>query len=145
MHISRKSSTFAAKFNNNNMKYIKFLICLLLVTTVLVSCEEQNWNLNKSSVQEDTSEYYVKYSIVSPGLYRFSDIYFADVSGTVCTSKDISIGSWTITIGPVKKGFFASVRNEKGTGNNTIEVSKNNSPFAVKASGTNKASYKIDY
>ena len=50
-----------------------------------------------------------------------------------------------MTIGPVKKGFKASVRNEKGTGNAQIEVSKNNGPFALKASGQNSASYTINF
>ncbi len=53
--------------------------------------------------------------------------------------------SWTITIGPVKKGFRAHVENERRTATDKIEVSKDGSPFAIKASGQNSASYTINY
>ena len=126
------------------MKFLKYVICLLIVSMALVSCE----NIETPSKQENNNAdfYYVKYSISSPGVYKyFSDIYYADVDGTGSASINYSIKNWTITVGPVKKGFNAFVRNKKGEGNNMIEVSKNNSPFAIKASGLNEASYKITY
>ena len=115
----------------------------LLITSLLVACDGF---VELNQPQEQPAEYYVRYSITAEGAYTyFSDVYYADVYGTGSAHKSYSVRSWTVTIGPVKKGFKASVRNEKGTGNNQIEVSKNNGPFALKASGQNKASYTINF
>ena len=59
-------------------------------------------------------------------------------------AKDSPSRVWTITIGPVKKGFRASIQYNEG-GTCQIEVSKNNGPFALKAEGKNSASYTIDF
>lgn len=119
-------------------KYLDVIICLLTIALVMVSCAERN--------TPDNTEYYVRYTIKSSvAYYYFSDIYFKDVDGTKNAEKGHNIKSWTVTIGPVKKGFKASVRNEKGTANNMIEVSKNGGPFALKASGENSASYTINF
>jgi hypothetical protein len=93
----------------------------------------------------DSNEYYVKYSISSTTYNYFSDIYYAKESGTGSAEISHSVRSWTVTIGPVKKNFKAFVRNERGTGYNKIEVSKNGGPFALKAEGTNSATYTINF
>ena len=119
-------------------RFLKTILCLLPALTLIVSCNEQP--------EVDNNEYYVKYTITSGGTYYyFSDIYYKDVHGTGSAEKGHSIKNWTVTIGPVKRGFTASVRNEKGTGKNQIDISKNNGPFALKATGQNSASYTINY
>ena len=124
---------------------MKRLFFIFAAALLLVSCEE-GYNTPQQGGKTDDTEYYVKYSIKSPGIYKyFSDIYYADVNGTKSTSIGYSLSNWSVTIGPVKKGFKASVRNEKGTGNNMIEISKNGGPFALKAEGQNGASYKINF
>ena len=129
------------------MKRLLILMAIAIAWMGLTSCEGMFFNSTApENNNKTTDEYYVRYTIKSPGVYYyFSDIYYADVYGTGSAEKSHSIKSWTVTIGPVKKGFKASVRNEKGTGNNQIEVSKNNGPFALKASGQNKASYTINF
>lgn len=128
------------------MKRLLILLAIAIAAIGLTSCEALGFYTTPPDNNKTPDEYYVRYTIKSPGTYYyFSDIYYADVSGTGSAEKSHSIKSWTVTIGPVKKGFKASVRNEKGTGNNQIEVSKNNGPFALKASGQNKASYTINF
>ena len=41
--------------------------------------------------------------------------------------------------------YNAYVKNENGTATDEIEISKNGGPFAMKASGNNSASYRIDF
>lgn len=54
------------------------------------------------------------------------------------------VTSFETILGPVKYGESASISG--GTeGNYYIHVSKNNGPFALKASGTTGASYTIDF
>jgi hypothetical protein len=67
--------------------------------------------------------------------------------------------TWTITLGPVKKGFIASISvelNQDFLGDATltanIQVSKNDGPFVMKASGESAAEnepvqleYTIDF
>ena len=116
------------------------MLFMLLAIFALCACEDRN------TPNQDTDEYYVKYSIKSSGVYLyFSDIVYADVYGNNYAERGHSVKSWTVTIGPVKKGFRAAVKNTQGTGNNIIEVSKNGGPFAQKATGTNSASYTINF
>lgn len=119
---------------------MKKLFLFLATVLMMVACSDYN------SPQQNNDEYYVKYTIKSAGAYYyFSDIYYTDVYGIGSAEKGHSVRSWTVTIGPVKKGFRASVRNDYGTGNNQIEISKNNGPFALKASGQNSATFTINY
>lgn len=119
---------------------MKKLFFLFAVTILMIACEDSN------SLLLDKTEYYVKYIIKSPGTYYyFSDITYADVSSTGSAEKGHSVKSWTVTIGPVNKGFRASVKNAKGTGDNQIEVSKAGGPFVLKAEGKNSATYTINF
>ena len=127
------------------MKKILSVLLISLLTFTFMGCEGFNQPSNGGSNQPK-DEYYVKYSIDVTGPYQhFWKISYADVNGTKTSNDGNSAKHWTVTIGPVNKGFRASVKNAMGTGMNKIEVSKNNSPFVLKASGEDCASYTIDF
>lgn len=132
--------------------YFKLFFFVFSLSMLAVSCNFTSPNPPSSgggdnnTNREPSAEYYVKYTIKGKGIYgRFSDIVYADVNGTKTASEGYQISSWSVTIGPVSKGFKAYVRNEGGGGDNVIEVSKNGGPFAQKATGWNSASYTINF
>jgi hypothetical protein len=126
------------------MKKILSVLFFLSIFT-LTGCEGFNQPNNGGSNQQQ-DEYYVKYSIDVTGPYQhFWKISYADVDGMKTSNEGNSVKHWTVTIGPVKKGFRASVKNAMGTGMNKIEVSKNNGPFTLKASGEDSATYTIAF
>ena len=133
--------------------YFKFFFLVFSLLMLAASCDFTSPNPpsygdeDNNTNREPSAEYYVKYTIKGmPYPYRgFSDIVYADVHGTKTASKGYQIRSWSVTIGPVSKGFKAYVSNEGGGGDNVIEVSKNGGPFAQKATGWNSASYTINF
>lgn len=129
-------------------RHIKFLLHVVCITLFMSSCSPNSPELPQQSDNTDDSEYYVKYSI-SSSFYKFGSISYADVRGTVTErtgNYSNTSTKWSVTIGPVKKGFRASVRYDRGTADEVkLEVSKNGSPFALKAKGDKSASYTIDY
>ena len=126
----------------------KITTAILVILISLSSC-----NKDKDKVEMGISdEYYVKYVLKGNGTY----IYFSDFSvytdqGNVSFSG-YQYHSWNQTYGPVKKGFRASVSVGSSV-TAEIYVSKNNGPFALKASksGGNSStsnisqSYTIDF
>lgn len=122
---------------------MKKLFLLFAVALLVTACDDFN-NPQQGGKSQNSSDYYVKYSVSSTYPYIFSNVKYADVNGTG-SMMNYQTRSWTITIGPVKKGFRAYVENERGTATDKIEVSKDGSPFAIKASGQNSASYTINY
>lgn len=133
--------------------YFKFFFLVFSLLMLAASCDFTSpnppsyGNEDNNTNREPSAEYYVKYTIKGmPYPYRgFSDIVYADVHGTKTASEGYQIRSWSVTIGPVSKGFKAYVSNEGGGGDNVIEVSKNGGPFAQKATGWNSASYTINF
>lgn len=125
------------------MKKIVTVILLSVLAFSLTGCEGFNQPSNGGSNQQD--EYYVKYSITTRQYQIFSDITYADISGEKVANKGYSSRAWGITIGPVKKGFRASVRYGWGGGICHIEVSKNGGPFAMKAEADKSVSYTINF
>ena len=126
------------------MKRIFILLSFAFVAIGLTSCYFYAEPTNPTEI----NEYYVRYSIQS-SWYKFGGVSYADIAGTSYDLSATYANSWTITIGPVKKGFKAWSKNSMGTNTNsakhTIEVSKNGGPFAQKATGVNNASYTINY
>lgn len=125
---------------------MKKLFLLLFMATLLVACND--YNTPNIIGEADNSEYYVRYTITS-SFYAFGSIYYADVNGTetdrLGNYSQTSL-KWVVTIGPVKKGFRAYVEYKSGRADEVkLEVSKNGSPFALKASGDKSAYYTIDY
>lgn len=129
------------------MKKILLVLVFSLLTFTFVGCEEFNQPSNGNSTQQQ-DEYYVKYTI-SSSFYYFGSITYADVNGT----KNDRTGDynrtslkWEVIVGPVKKGFNSHVSYSRGSANIVkIEVSKNNGPFVLKASGDDSANYIIDF
>jgi len=126
------------------MKKILSVLVFSLLTFTFVGCEGFNQPSYGGSNKQD--EYYVKYSITTTRQYHyFRGVTYADINGMITTKeKESPSRVWNITIGPVKKGFRASIQYNEG-GTCQIEVSKNNGPFALKAEGKNSASYTIDF
>ena len=129
------------------MKKIVTVILLSVLAFSLTGCEGFNQPSNGNSTQQQ-DEYYVKYTI-SSSFYYFGSITYADVNGT----KNDRTGDynrtslkWEVIVGPVKKGFNSHVSYSRGSANIVkIEVSKNNGPFVLKASGDKSASYIINF
>lgn len=129
------------------MKKIVTVILLSVLAFSLTGCEGFNQPSNGNSTQQ-RDEYYVKYTI-SSSFYYFGSITYADVNGT----KNDRTGDynrtslkWEVIVGPVKKGFNSHVSYSRGSANIVkIEVSKNNGPFVLKASGDDNANYIIDF
>ena len=126
------------------MKRVLFYLSLIMV--LFTSCQK-----NKETIEE--SRYYVKYTGTTSTLHIVETTYTITTdTGQDRSSSTGANSDYSVTIGPVTKGFQATIicscPEEKVWIKNqrvTIEVSKNGDPFALKASGTNQASYTIDY
>ena len=126
----------------------RFLWVLLCVVPLFLGCEKDS--------EKEVYEYYVR--------YEYSLTSSSPMGGVQYNNKIISINtdsgvinvttyanSYTETIGPVKKGFDASITvkydgSSGGTTNLKIYVARGSEPFALKATSTNtvSASYTID-
>lgn len=111
----------------------------------------------KQSEEENSDEYYVQYEVYSTTIY-----YGGKLDATINTENNQSLTltinqrqQWETIIGPVKKGFNASL-NVEATGNTNnklrlytkISVSKNGSPFALKktdGSDTPRDNVQLNY
>lgn len=126
------------------MKRLTYIILMAILAT-LSSC-------GKNGAQED-SRYYVRYTGETSTLHIVETTYTVATDTGIDTYKTTgSRSDYSVTIGPVKKGFKASIacmcdetesyyiKSQRVT----IEVSKDGEPFAQKASGTDMASYVID-
>ncbi|RZK10140.1 MAG: hypothetical protein EOO46_11695 [Flavobacterium sp.] len=130
-------------------KILKITAVCLAIFITISSCKKNETETNTNT----NDDYYVKYAITGNGAY----IYFSDFSvNTDQGNKSFSgyqYKSWTQTYGPVKKGFNTSVSVKSSLVTVEIYVSKNNGPFALKASksGGNSSttniaqSYTIDF
>jgi hypothetical protein len=106
-------------------------------------------------------EYYVKYELTSTGVQggRKLDLTLRDENSATLNITIDQKTNWETIIGPVSKGFSASLKAVSTSETNynlrlysKIQVSKNGSPFALKAidgsdtpRGSVELSYKIDY
>jgi hypothetical protein len=115
-----------------------------------------HWGCSKGD-ETNSDEYYVKYEVNSSTIYTGGKL---DVELNAEDNQNISLqintrSNWEIVIGPVKKGFKASLKVSE-VGNNyghlklytQISVSKNGSPFALKeidGSDVPRTSVDINY
>lgn len=131
------------------MKKFHVVLLPLLVLFTVCACENDsigddgNDDPNAGAIVSN-DEYYIQYSASVNYPYILGAIHYATENGEGSV-KDCRSRSWTETIGPVKKGFTAwlKVGNDKATCK--IQVSKNNSAFATKATGTQSVSFTINY
>lgn len=109
------------------------LLAILAFGIINSGCEKCDCN---------SDEYYIKYAagVQSNSIWVPIDIEIRNENDQITPYSDTD--TWNITLGPVKKGFTASISVELNkdflgdailTAN--IQVSKNDGPFAVKASG----------
>ena len=121
-------------------KIFKITTVFLAIFIALSSCKKDKTNTTPND------DYFVKYVIKGNGTY----IYFSDFSvftdqGNVSFSG-YQYHSWNQTYGPVKNGFRASVLVQSSYVTTEIYISKNNGPFALKASKSGGgSSYTIDF
>lgn len=121
-------------------KTFKIITVFLSIFFVLSSCKKDE---TETSITNDN--YYVKYNIFSNYPYIFSNWSVTTPQGNY-TNNNYQTRQWEQTYGPVKKGFKCEAQVENGTPTIEIYVSKNNSPFALKASKSGGTlSYTIDY
>ena len=104
------------------------------------SCKKDE---TETSITND--DYYVKYKISSNYANNLSNWTVTTPQGNY-TRNNYQTRLWEETYGPVKKGFKCVAQVENGTPTIEIYISKNNSPFALKASKSGGTlSYTIDY
>lgn len=138
-----------------NIKSFILNVSFFVATSILM------FGCSKSGVSQDDS-YYIKYQVESsmpPGFYgtKLTNTIKNEKNQSVVSVSDVG-GVWEATIGPVKKGFNASINSVKVNWNGEaeyrlkillrIQVSKNNGPFSLKKSDeptTTRASADIQY
>lgn len=123
---------------------IGLIIVLFILGIINFGCKKENENTNVA-----TDEYYVKYIVNSSTPYvegGKSINRIAKITSENNSNQNFTFNksTWEIIIGPVKKGFNASLNasyNATVFGgpsrtyiNSEIHVSKNNGPFTLKAS-----------
>jgi len=142
MHNSKKSSLSHSK---SKPQWCRIGLIIGLLGILNFGCNKENENTNVVA-----DEYYVKYIVNSSTPYvegGKSISRTAQITSENNSNKSFTFNksAWETTIGPVKKGFHASLNSSFsqvfGGPNRTyinieIHVSKNNGPFALKASNT---------
>lgn len=130
------------------MKRRSLLSFLFLLAICFSACESDN------AKQNGGDEYYVKYEVNSSTIYVGGKL-----NVTINTEKNenttIVINTrtpWETVIGPVRKGFNATLKVEALSSSvslyTQISISKNGSPFALKkidGSDTHRQSVQINY
>ncbi|MBL7967748.1 MAG: hypothetical protein JNK09_12165 [Prolixibacteraceae bacterium] len=102
-----------------------------------VGCEKDN----ESNV-ETNDEYYVKYIAKSSSMYSLSRSAVFTLENNTNSTLTFNTSQWEMTIGPVRKGFHASLKASFNTSqilaktyiDVEIHVCKNDDPFTLKAS-----------
>jgi hypothetical protein len=134
MNYQKKQNFGQSKFSSHWWR--KKLIWTFIITLGIINlgCEKEVSNSN--------DEYYVKYVVISSSIYIVSRTAQINSENNSISSHTFNNSPWEVTIGPVKKGFYASLNSNFNTSqvlaktyiNVEIQVSKNNAPFALKAS-----------
>ncbi len=133
------------------MKKIYLRIITIAFLSILFSCNKEEKEEKEELIPSTTNEdvYYVKYEI-SGRLYFYIDGVSYKTENGFQSQSFSAARSFEETCGPVKKGFSAQIqitqrRGEPSSGATKIYVSKNNGPFAIKATGKESASYTINF
>lgn len=108
------------------------IILVLFIGISLVNCSRD---------ETEDENYYVKYEVNSTTIYSEGklNVQVNDVNNQKSNFVIKTKTPWDITVGPVKKGFEASINVSEASNNygrltlqTKISVSKNNAPFAIK-------------
>ena len=141
------------------MKGYLFLIIAILSMTFF-SCEkETETETEKTATNNDNNNdyFYVKYQISNIKYQISGSTYFFYIDGVSYNTENGSRSesfsaarSFEVICGPVNKNFVARItltqyRGAPASNATKISVSKNNGPFAIKASGQSSASYTINF
>ena len=141
-------------YNRSLIHFIRIPLLICLAFLGLVSCSKDDCNCGSSS--PETAEYYVRYELETGfiGTTRDMTVSILNDKGQTLT-YDISTGQdMEVVVGPVQFGYTAeievNVSQYTAHLNPMIFVSKNNSPFALKAiddvtAGTVSLTYTIDF
>lgn len=129
----------------------KFRLALLPLFLLFTVCacendvrEDDNVDNTNTGTIVNNDEYYIQYSASTNYPAIFSNVHYATEHGEG-SFMNYQTRGWSETIGPVKKGFIAWISVDRGAPTCKIQVSKNNSAFATKATGTGGASFTINY
>ena len=125
------------------------MLIVISVFTIFIafsSCDkEEKDNKDEEDEVVVNDNYYVKYVISCSYPRIFSNWSVSTPEGTY-SKNDYQTRRWEQTYGPVKKGFRCLARVGRGEPTIEIYVSKNQEPFALKATTTGQsASYTIDF
>lgn len=127
------------------MKKWIFIIISIVFSIALCSCEKDG----EKDGDKNDDFYYIEYKITSNIYFYIDGVTYNTENGSHyerCAAKS----TFDQICGPVNKGFLASINLTKFRGAPAanavnIYVSKNNGPFAIKASGQYSATYTIDF
>ena len=152
-------TTFILSFFNSKWSRYGIILSLLMTLAITNSSCEKDCNCETEVPVSD--EYYVKYEVISSTIYLGGklDVTIKDENSSNTTFSINQGASWDLTIGPVQKGFLASLlavasdtTYNKLKLSSSIYVSKNGSPFALKKSDGSDSprdlveiNYTIDY
>ncbi len=135
------------------MKSFLVIVIASILAIPLFSCEKETGstanNDNTNTNDNNKDFYYVKYEI-SGKVYFYIDGVSYNTEIGPCSESFSAARSFEQICGPVSKNFFAQItltdyRGAPKTNAIKISVSKNNGPFAIKASGQYSAGYTINY
>lgn len=126
----------------------RFLSILLCSFPLLLGCDKESG--------KEIADYYVRYEYSLTSSSPMGGVQYSNKTITINTDSGVIdvttyVNAYTETIGPVKKGFNASISvqyngSSGGTTNLKIYVARGSEPFALKAStNSTTASYTIDY
>jgi hypothetical protein len=160
MNFYKKENSAHSKDRTQWWQLILILGFFVTAGVTITGCENTTGN-EEENKSENTDEYYVKYEVNSETIY-----YGGKLDVTINTesneAKTITIDQrklWETTIGPVSKDFQAALKvvateetHDKLKLSTKINVSKNDSPFALKKSDSSdkprdsvELNYTIDY
>ena len=140
-----------ANLNDNVMvkKFVYVISILMSLPFLLSSCEKSSCECPSDGGSEERNFYYVQYVI--SGSYRLiiDEVKYKSEHGYV-TEGLSGARSFECVCGPVNRGFKAEMMitdYRGGASDNAVKiyVSKNNGPFAIKASGQYSVEYTIAF
>ena len=132
-----------SEVKSSNLRSIDHLLPIRLIWVMILTLGLMNTSCenSKEGTEIDPDEYYVKYEVNSSTIYSGGKLEVTISSETILPLV-LTIDQrvlWEVIIGPVEKGFVASMKVKAKDETNdqlklytNIHVSKNNSPFALK-------------